>query len=111
MVDTKNRTLGKVLTTSNQTIYTAPDRWNGAVHSLIVTNTSSSSKTVSLEWYDSAAASWFYLLKDTLLGPNSILQIEEPLYLVPTEGIRGLASANSSVTVTVKVYEDFALAQ
>lgn len=109
-MSTKNRTLSKVLSTSNGTVYTAPARWEAEVHSLIVTNTSSTSKTVSLEWYDSITATWYYLLKDTPLGANSIMQIEQPLYLNPTEGIRGLASANTSVTVTVKVYEAFAQA-
>lgn len=110
MTSTKNRTLGKVLTTSNSDVYTVPARWNGTVHSLIITNTSASAKTVSLEWYDSVNTTWYYLMKDTLLGANSIMQIEEPLYLIATEGIRGLASANSSITVTVKVLEDFATA-
>ena len=108
MVSTKNRTIGKVLTTSASTVYSVPPRWNSTVHSLIISNTSSSSKTVSIEWYDSATATWYYLLKDTLLGANSIMQIEEPLYLVPTEGIRGSASADTSVTVTLKLFEDFA---
>ena len=110
MTPTKNRTIGKVLETTNSDIYTVPARWNGTVHSLIITNTTSASKTVSLEWYDSVNSTWYYLMKDTVLGANSIMQIEEPLYLIATDQIRGLASANSSVTVTVKVLEDFATA-
>lgn len=110
MTPTKNRTLGKVLGTSNETIYEVPARWNGTVHSLIITNTSAASKTVSIEWYDSVNTTWYYLLKDTLLGANSIMQIEEPLYLIATDQIRGLASAAASVTVTVKLFEDFATA-
>jgi len=109
-MSTKNRTLGKVLSTSNSIIYTVPPRWNGTVHSLIISNTSNASKTVSIEWYDSVNTTWYYLMKDTLMGPNSIMQIEEPLYLVATDQMRGLASADSSVTVTVKVFEDFATA-
>lgn len=110
MVSTKNRTIGKVLTTANSDVYTVPARWNSSVYSLIVANTSAAAKTVSLEWYDSTNATWYYLMKDVLLGANSILQIEEPLYLVATDQIRGLASADTSVTVTLNIREDFATA-
>ena len=107
---TKNRTLGKVLATSNSNIYTVPARWNAAVTSIIVANTTSSSTQVSIEWYDSVNTTWYYIMKDTVLVPNSVLQIEEPLYLIATDQIRGLASVDSSVTVTFKVLEDFATA-
>lgn len=110
MVSTKNRTIGKVLTTSNSDVYVVPPRWNSTVFSVIIANTSAASKTITLEWYDSLNATWYYLMKDLLLGPNSIMQIEEPLYLLANDQIRGLASANSSVTVTTKVLEDFATA-
>jgi hypothetical protein len=107
---TKNRTLGKVLATSNSNIYTVPARWNAAVTSIIVANTTSSSTQVSIEWYDSFNTTWYYIMKDTVLVPNSVLQIEEPLYLIATDQIRGLASVDSSVTVTIKLFEDFATA-
>ena len=47
-------------------------------------------------------------MKDMPLLPNGIIQIEESIYLVATEKIRGLASVDSSVTVTLKLLEDFA---
>jgi len=42
------------------------------------------------------------------MTPNSILQITEyPLYLEKNDKIRGLASSNSSITVTVSAEERF----
>jgi len=107
---TKNRTISTVLTTSNQDIYTVPDRWNAEVFSIFITNTTTSPRTISMEWYDSVNSTWSYLMKDMPLVPNGIIQIEESLYLVATDKIRALASVNSSVTVTIKVLEDFATA-
>jgi hypothetical protein len=107
---TKNRTISTVLTTSNQDIYTVPDRWNAEVFSIFITNTTTSPRTISMEWYDSVNSTWSYLMKDMPLVPNGIIQIEESIYLVATDKIRGLSNVNSSVTVTFKVLEDFATA-
>ena len=109
-METKNRTLSKVLSTSNQDVYVAPARWNADVYSLIITNTSNATKLITLEWYDSLSAAWYYLMKDTPLIANGIVQIEEPLYLAATDKIRGLANANSTVVVTLRLREDFATA-
>lgn len=107
---TKNRTISTVLTTSNQDVYVVPDRWNSEVFSIFITNTTTSPRKISLEWYDSVNGTWKYLMKDMPLVPNGIIQIEESIYLIATDKIRGLADANTSVTVTVKVLEDFATA-
>jgi hypothetical protein len=109
-MQTKNRTISTVLTTSNQDIYVVPDRWNGEIFSIFITNTTTSPRTISMEWYDSVNSTWNYLMKDMPLVPNGIIQIEESLYLVATDKIRALANVNSSVTVTIKVLEDFATA-
>lgn len=108
MIATKNRTISTVLTTTNQDIYVVPDRWNGEVFSIFITNTTSAPKTISMERYDSVSGTWSYLMKDLPLVPNGIIQIEESIYLVATDKIRALANANTSVTVTFKVLEDFA---
>lgn len=107
---TKNRTISKALTTSNTDLYVVPDRWNGEVFSILITNTTNSPRKISMEWYDSVNGVWSYLMKDMPLVPNGIIQIEESMYLVATDKIRGLADVNSSVTVTLKVLEDFATA-
>ena len=105
---TKNRTISKVLTTSNTDLYVVPDRWNCEVFSMFITNTTNTPRKISMEWYDSVNGTWEYLMKDMPLVPNGIIQIEESIYLVATDKIRGLADANTSVTVTFKVLEDFA---
>lgn len=107
---TKNRTISKVLTTSNADLYVVPERWNAEVFSIFITNTTTASRKISLEWYDSVNSTWSYLMKDMPLVSNGIIQIEESIYLVATDKIRGLADANTSVTVTFKVLEDFATA-
>ena len=107
---TKNRTLSTVLTTSNQDLYVAPDRWNAEVFSIFITNTANAPRKITMEWYDSVTSTWYYLMKDMPLVPNGIIQIEESMYLVPTDKIRALADVNTSVTVTIKVLEDFAQA-
>lgn len=107
---TKNRTISTVLSTSNQDVYVVPTRWNADIYSLLVTNTTSSSKTVSLEYYDSITSTWYYLMQNTPILANGIVQIEEPLYLIATDKIRGLASADTSITITLRLLEDFATA-
>jgi hypothetical protein len=109
-MDTKNRTISTVLSTVNQDIYVVPARWNAEVFSIFITNTTNSPKKISMEWYDSLNGVWSYLMKDMPLVPNGIIQIEESIYLVATDKIRGLADVNSSITVTFKVLEDFATA-
>lgn len=107
---TKNRTISKVLTTSNADLYVVPERWNAEVFSIFITNTTNTPRKISMEWYDSINGTWAYLMKDMPLVPNGIIQIEESMYLIATDKIRGLADANTSVTVTFKVLEDFATA-
>ena len=104
---TKNRTVGKELTTSNSNVYVVPPRHLSSVYSIFITNTSSSATTVSLDWYDAEAAVYYSLARLMTLPGNSALQITEALYLQPNDIIRGLAGANSAVTVSVKVEETY----
>ena len=104
----KKRTLSKELTTANQDIYTVPPSFSGNVTSIIVTNASSSSVTFSLDWYDSTATQYHTIAETVKMVPNSIIQITEySLFLEKNDKIRGLASANSAVTVTVSTEEMF----
>ena len=104
----KKRTLSKELTTANQDIYTVPASFSGNVNSIIVTNASSSSVTFSLDWYQATSTSYFTIAETVKMQPNSIIQITEyPLFLEKNDKIRGLASANSAITVTVATEEMF----
>lgn len=108
MTPRKKLTVSKDLTTANQTIYTVPARFTADVNSIIISNTSSSSVTFSLDWYQSSSTTYFTIAETVTMVPNSIIQITEyPLYLEKNDSIRGLASANSSITVTVASEEYF----
>jgi hypothetical protein len=104
---TKNRTLGKELLTSNSTIYTVPPRFEANVESIIVSNSSSSTITFSLDWYNSDTTTYFTIAETVKLYPNSILQLTEVLNLQPNDTLRGLASVDNVITVSVKVKEEF----
>jgi hypothetical protein len=104
---TKNRTLGKTLTASNTDVYTVPARYVSYVSSILIANETASTKTVSLDWYDSATTTFYTICEATPIDGNSIVQITDSLILQANDKIRGLASATSSVTVSVKVEEQY----
>ena len=102
----KKRTLGLVLGTTNSDIYTCPDRYDGDVNSIIVSNATADVVTVSLYWYDSVGTTNYTIMEQVELKPYSLVQLTEyPLFLRKQDKIGGLASATSSVTVTVAVEE------
>lgn len=107
----KNRTLGKLLTTSNADIYTVPSRYTGYIFSILVSNEAATPTTISLDWYDSASGTYYAIMKTVSVNANSVMQIsDEPLVLQAGDKIRGLAGSNSAITVSIKVQEEFATA-
>lgn len=104
---TKNRTIGKELTTSNQDLYTVPAQWEANIKSIYVNNASGSAVTFSLDWYDSQNTTYYTMAETVSLPPNSLLQITDSMYLYKADKFRGLASANSAVTVIFNVEETF----
>ena len=108
MTERKKRTVGLELTTANQDIYTVPSRFTTDITSILISNKSGSAITFTLDWYDSATTTFHTLAGSTSLAANSTLQIREnQLYLVGGDKIRGLASANSAVNITVSLEEFF----
>lgn len=106
MSERKKRTLALELTTSNQDIYTVPGRFNTDVNSIYINNASSSSVTFSLDWYEAASTTFYTLAETVELPANSLLQITDyPLFLVRGDKIRGLASANSAVNISISLEE------
>lgn len=106
--NTKNRMVGATLTTSNVDIYTVPARYTSYVTSIIISNQTASSATVSLDWYDYASSTYYTLMEQVSIAGNSIIQIsDEPLTLQQADKLRALASANSAITITIKVEEEF----
>ncbi len=105
---TKNRTIGLELTTSNQDIYTVPANYEAEIDNIYINNASTSSVTFSLDWYDAQNTTFYTLAEAVKLPANSLLQINDnPLWLFKGDKLRGLASAGSAVTITVKVKETY----
>ena len=104
----KQRTLGKVLTTSNADLYTVPTNYHSEILSIFISNENGSARTVSMDWYDLASTTYFTMLEAVSVAANSYTRIvDSPLFLVSGDKIRGLASAGTSVTVTLHVKEEF----
>jgi len=104
----KKRTVALELGTTNSDIYTCPDRYDGDVNSIIVSNATANVVTVSLDWYDAASTTYYTIMEQVQLKPYSLIQLTEyPLFLHKQDKIRGLASVVSAVTVTVAVEEYF----
>jgi hypothetical protein len=102
----KKRTVALELGTTDSDIYTCPDRYDGDVNSIIVSNATADVVTVSLYWYDSVGTTNYTIMEQVELKPYSLVQLTEyPLFLRKQDKIGGLASATSSVTVTVAVEE------
>lgn len=103
----KNRTIGNLLTTSNVDLYTVPDRFDSNIKAIYVNNSSSSSVTFSLDWYELKSTTYITLAEAVRMPPNSLLQITDNMYLSIGDKLRGLASASNAVTVTFNVEEIF----
>jgi hypothetical protein len=107
-METKNRTVGLELTTSNADIYTVPANYEAEVDSIFISNASSSNVTFSLDWYDSQNTTYYTIAETVELLANSMMQInDDPFWLFKNDKLRGLASANSAVTVIVKLKESY----
>lgn len=104
---TKNRTLGKELLLTNETVYTTPPRFNANVDSIVVSNSSGGVVRFSLDWYDSKTTTYYTIAEQVVLYPNSVLQITDGFILQPNDTLRGLATVANVVTVMVKVKEEY----
>lgn len=106
---TKDRTVGKELTTTNSNIYQTPRFYTAMIDSIIITNSSSSTQTFSLDWYDSESSTYFTLAELTPIIANGMIQITDCLFLKAEDVLRGLASVNSAITVVVRMKEDYSV--
>lgn len=103
----KNRTIPAILGTSNADIYTVPNGYKVKITSMWINNMVAASRTFSLDWYESATSTWHTLAEAVELTGNSLLQIENAIYLQAGDKLRGLASAASSISISVFVEEYF----
>jgi len=109
MLPVRSKTLGKVLTTSSQDIYTIPNSFNSIIDSIIISNITSNSITFTLQWYSATDVATYSMFYNSPLPPNTTIQITEPLILQAGDTIKGLASANSSVNITLRVQEEYSV--
>jgi hypothetical protein len=106
---TKNRTLAKELTTSNLVIYTTPIRYSSEITSIVVSNRSSATVTFSLDWYDSVSSTYYSVASQVPMYGQSIIQLTNAFTLQQNDVIRGLASAASAITVSIKAEEAYSV--
>jgi hypothetical protein len=76
-----------------------------------INNMVAASRTFSLDWYEDATSTWHTLAKAVELTGNSLLQVENAIYLQAGDKLRGLASAASSISISVFVEEYFSPVQ
>lgn len=106
-MNSKKRTISLLLTGSNQTIYTCPVNYEAEITSIIISNAAGAARTFSLDWHDSSATATHTIAETVDLEANSLLQITEGFWLEQGDYLQGLASATSSITVTVRVDETY----
>jgi hypothetical protein len=106
---TKNRTLASRLTTSNVDIYTVPPAYSCTVDSILITNTTNSPVTFSLDWYNSVSATHYTIADAVTMEPKSLLQITDAFYLSNNDKIRGLCSTSNAIAISIKVSETYSL--
>ncbi len=109
MPSVRSKTLGKVLTTSSQDIYTVPNSFTSIIDSIIIANVTSNNVTFTLQWYSATDAVTYSLFFNSVLPANSTIQITDPLILQAGDKLTGLASANSSVNITLRVEEEYSV--
>lgn len=104
----KNRSVGKVLTTSDADVYVVPAAFKADVESIVITNTSNSVVKFDLNWYQATSTTSYAIANDVEMKPNSLLQLTNSLYLDKNDKITGSASIADLITVSVRVREYFA---
>lgn len=105
----KNRSLGLTLATSNADVYIVPTSFKATIDSIFISNITSSAITFNLDWYKLSNTTYYPIATTVRMEPNSILQITDALYLEAGDKIRGLASAGTSIVVTIRVKEQYAV--
>ena len=98
---------GQVLTTSAEPIYTVPALTTAIVIGCQVTNVGTSAYNLSLSWLDSSDANAETYLAQAIPVPDAAAYepIGGKLVLEAGDVIRGFASSNSALEVTVSVLE------
>ena len=106
---TKNRTLGLLLPTSSSTVYTVPARYTTEVTSIVISNASASTVTVTLKWIDNVTSTVYSIAEQVPMYGRSIVQLTNAFTLQAGDIINGYASASSAITISIKVEEEYSV--
>lgn len=109
MIATRNKTVGKELTTSYADIYVVPLRYSTHVDSIIIANVSASAVTFSLDWYDSNSATYFPCGGGVVMQPHSIIQITDGFMLQYGDSFRAKAGTASAITISIRIREEYSV--
>lgn len=102
---TKERIYVSTLTTSKTDVYTAPDRFESFVKSLLISNITSTPATVSLDYYKNKDASTTPFIKDVRIEGNSIVQIDNFFHLELKDKIKAASNLASTIVLSFLVEE------
>lgn len=103
---TKNRSIGSEIGPVSTDLYTVPTQYEANVKSIFLTNGTSSTRTVTLTWYQSSTNVTWPVTTNLEMVANGIIQITDSLYL--NKGDKFSASADAiGVNIHFNVEENF----
>ena len=104
------KTFGGALTATMTDIYEVPTGKKAEWVMLYVTNTSGSTETFSVEFYDASASATLTVFDGYSLSAKEFFQIggeyNEFIYMEEGDKIRASASASATILVSLKEYND-----
>ncbi|MAF44131.1 MAG: hypothetical protein CMI54_08255 [Parcubacteria group bacterium] len=91
--------------TDNETVYTVPDATTGIIKSILVSEDTGATPTITLTLVDSSSAI-FSLFKSKSMAANETAQLlTQPLVVLQNEIIKVQASAGNQLHIVISVLE------
>lgn len=96
-------------TNTNQiTLYTVPSNHSAVVKALIVSNTDSTNRNVTVKWYHAAATATYNILENHQITANdfeAVLNDNVPIYLHAGDIVYATAATANTLLTTISVEE------
>ncbi len=86
---------------SNTTLYTVPTGYRALWNLAYLHNTSGSTKTITLQWYDASATATYDILSSYSFNAKDYLKFDGGAYIVLEEGDQVKCTPESGSTFTV----------
>ena len=104
----KYHTQGYTLTStvggaSGDLLYTCPPNYNGTVRFLHVSNSASSTNSVTIEFYHVEENTYHYIIRNATLAGNALLNLVNGGYFFMHAGDKLIASASNPTDVDIMV--------